>query len=157
MLESLDIREFALIENVRVEWTPGLNILTGETGAGKSIIIDALNAVLGGKAGASFIRTGAEKASIEASFKTNPLIAAWLKKQELIDEELSTLVVSREITKSGSRIRINGTLVNSAIVQELSQLLLTIPTPVMSCTAPPAACAARCAWCAGGRDRWPRC
>jgi len=126
MLESLDIREFALIENVRVEWTPGLNILTGETGAGKSIIIDALNAVLGGKAGASFIRTGAEKASIEASFKTNPLIAAWLKKQELIDEELSTLVVSREITKSGSRIRINGTLVNSAIVQELSQLLLTI-------------------------------
>lgn len=126
MLESLDIREFALIENVRVEWTPGLNILTGETGAGKSIIIDALNAVLGGKAGASFIRTGAEKASIEASFRTNPLIAAWLKKQELIDEELSTLVVSREITKSGSRIRINGTLVNSAIVQELSQLLLTI-------------------------------
>lgn len=126
MLESLEIREFALIENVRVEWTPGLNILTGETGAGKSIIIDALNAVLGGKAGAGFIRTGAEKASIEASFKTNSLISAWLKKQELIDDELATLVVSREITKSGSRIRINGTLVNSAIVQELSQLLLTI-------------------------------
>ncbi|HEY9679553.1 MAG TPA: DNA repair protein RecN [Drouetiella sp.] len=126
MLESLDIREFALIENVRVEWTPGLNVLTGETGAGKSIIIDALNAVLGGKAGASYIRTGAEKASIEASFKTNPLITAWLKKQELIDEELATLMVSREITKSASRIRINGTLVNSTIAQELAQLLVTI-------------------------------
>lgn len=126
MLESLEIREFALIENVKVEWTPGLNILTGETGAGKSIIIDALNAVLGGKAGASFIRAGAEKASIEASFKTNPLISAWLKKSELIDDEMSTLTVSREINKSGSRIRINGTLVNSAIVQELAQLLLTI-------------------------------
>ncbi len=126
MLESLDIREFALIENVRVEWTPGLNVLTGETGAGKSIIIDALNAVLGGKAGAGFIRIGSEKASIEASFRTNPLISAWLKKQELIDDELATVMVSREITKSGSRIRINGTLVNSAIVQELSQLLLTI-------------------------------
>ncbi len=126
MLESLDIREFALIENVRVDWTPGLNVLTGETGAGKSIIIDALNAVLGGKAGAGFIRIGSEKASIEASFKTNALISAWLKRQELIDDELATLMVSREITKSGSRIRINGTLVNSAIVQELSQLLLTI-------------------------------
>ncbi len=126
MLESLDIREFALIEKVRVEWTPGLNVLTGETGAGKSIIIDALNAVLGGKAGASFIRIGSEKASIEASFRTNPLISAWLKKQELIDDEIATVTVSREITKSGSRIRINGTLVNSAIVQELSQLLLTI-------------------------------
>jgi DNA repair protein RecN (Recombination protein N) len=126
MLESLDIREFALIENVRVDWTPGLNVLTGETGAGKSIIIDALNAVLGGKAGASFIRVGSEKATIEASFKTNAIISAWLKKQELIDDELATLMVSREITKSGSRIRINGTLVNSAIVQELSQLLLTI-------------------------------
>ncbi|CAN5355901.1 DNA repair protein RecN [soil metagenome] len=126
MLESLDIREFALIENVRVEWTPGLNVLTGETGAGKSIIIDALNAVLGGKAGAGFIRIGSEKACIEASFRTNPLISAWLKKQELIDDELATVMVSREITKSGSRIRINGTLVNSAIVQELSQLLLTI-------------------------------
>ncbi|MBS1954827.1 MAG: DNA repair protein RecN [Cyanobacteria bacterium SZAS-4] len=126
MLESLEIREFALIENVRVEWTPGLNVLTGETGAGKSIIIDALNAVLGGKAGAGFIRIGSEKASIEASFRTNPLISAWLKKQELIDDEIASVTVSREITKSGSRIRINGTLVNSTIVQELSQLLLTI-------------------------------
>ena len=126
MLEALEIRDFALIDNVRVDWMPGLNVLTGETGAGKSIIIDALNAVLGGKTGPSFIRNGSEKASIEASFKVNPIISAWLKKQELIDEELNSLIVSREITKSSSRIRVNGTLVNSAIVQELAQILLTI-------------------------------
>jgi len=126
MLESLEIRDFALVEKVRVEWTAGLNILTGETGAGKSTIIDALNAVLGGKAGAGLIRIGCEKSLLEASFKTNSIVCAWLKKQELIDDEQPALIVSREINKTGSKLRINGTLVNHAIAQELGQILLTI-------------------------------
>lgn len=126
MLESIRIRDFALIEEVCVDWTPGLNVLTGETGAGKSILIDALNTVLGGKVGANFIRAGAEKASIEACFKPGSNVQAWLKQQELVDEQADELIVSREITKTGSRIRINGTVVNHALMQELRQLVLTV-------------------------------
>jgi DNA repair protein RecN (Recombination protein N) len=126
MLESIVIRDFALIEHLAVEWTAGLNVLTGETGAGKSILIDALNAVLGGKAGPSAIRVGAEKASIEASFRCTPSVAAWLKRNQLVDDHPEQTVVSREITKSGSRIRINGTMVNHSLGQELAELLLTI-------------------------------
>src|SRR5581483_541099 len=126
MLQELEIRDFALIEHVRVPFTDGLNVLTGETGAGKSIIIDALNAVLGGKIGASVIRNGAERASAEATFKMTPQVAAWLKQNELFDEGFEGLVVTREITKSGTKARINGTLVNMATVQELRQKLVTI-------------------------------
>jgi DNA repair protein RecN (Recombination protein N) len=126
MLHSLDIRDFALIEKLHVDWTPGLNVLTGETGAGKSILMDALNAVLGGKAGPSLIRNGADKASIEAEFALQPAAIAWLKKHELIEDEGETFVISREISKSGTRTRINGTMVNSALTQELAQMLLTV-------------------------------
>lgn len=126
MLESLIIRDFALIERVDVRWTEGLNVLTGETGAGKSVLMDALSAVLGGKAGPSCIRNGAEKASIEATFAPSPLVVAWAREQQLIDEEVAEIVISREITRSGSRIRINGTLVNQSIVQDLGKLLLTV-------------------------------
>ncbi len=126
MLEELDIRDFALIERVQVHWTSGLNVLTGETGAGKSIIIDALNAVLGGRVGPASIRTGAERCVIEATFKQTSEIAGWLKQQELQSEDLDGLVVSREISRTGSRARINGTLVNLALVQELRHKLITI-------------------------------
>jgi DNA repair protein RecN (Recombination protein N) len=126
MLAELDIRDFALIEHVRVDWTSGLNVLTGETGAGKSIIIDALNAVLGGKVGPAAIRNGAERAVIEATFKQTAETAAWLKQQELQNEDLDGLVVSREVGKAGSRARINGTLVNLTLVQELRTRLITI-------------------------------
>jgi DNA repair protein RecN (Recombination protein N) len=126
MLQSLEIRDFALIEKLRVDWTPGLNVLTGETGAGKSILMDALNTVLGGKAGPSVIRNGAEKSYIEGEFALQPQVAAWLKLHELIEEEMPSFVVSREISKSGTRARINGTLVNVSLVQELAQILLTV-------------------------------
>ncbi len=126
MLESIAIRDFALIENLTIEWTSGLNVLTGETGAGKSIIIDALNAVLGGKSGAGAIRSGAKKASIEACFHCSPLVAAWLKTNKLVDDNPEQLIIAKEITKAGSRLRINGTLVNHSLSQELGELLLTI-------------------------------
>ncbi len=126
MLQSIDIRDFALVEKLHVDWTPGLNVLTGETGAGKSILMDALNTVLGGKAGSGLIRTGADKSYIEAEFSMQPLAGAWLKQHELIGEESETFIVSREINKSGTRARINGTLVNVSLVQELGQILLTV-------------------------------
>ncbi len=126
MLKTLDIRDFALIEHISVDFSAGLNVLTGETGAGKSIIIDALSAVLGAKAGPNLIRNGAEKATIEATFKSSPQVSAWLKANELVDEDVAELIVYREINKTGSRSRVNGTPVNSSILQELKQYLLTL-------------------------------
>ena len=81
MLKSIQIRDFALIEKTQVDWTAGLNVLTGETGAGKSILMDALNAVLGGKVPASIIRPGADKANLEAVFVPSSQVIAWLKKK----------------------------------------------------------------------------
>lgn len=126
MLQTLDIRDFALIEHISVDFSSGLNVLTGETGAGKSIIIDALTAVLGAKAGPNLIRNGADKATIEATFRSSPQVTAWLKENELIDDEVTELIVYREITKTGSRSRINGAPVNASILQELKQHLLTL-------------------------------
>jgi DNA repair protein RecN (Recombination protein N) len=126
MLDNLVIKDFALIENVSVQWKPGLNVLTGETGAGKSLLIDALHAVLGGKTGASAIRNGSEKASIEATFVCSSAVSGWLKLNELVDDDPEKVIISREISKSGSRVRINGTLVNHALVQEVGAMLLTI-------------------------------
>jgi DNA repair protein RecN (Recombination protein N) len=138
MLQALDIRDFALIENLHIEWGSGLNVLTGETGAGKSIIIDALNLVLGGRAALADIRSDAQRTVIEASFKVDSSVATWLRSQELLPDENdatelgnpegadSQLIVAREISKAGSRARINGTLVNASVLQELRQKLLTI-------------------------------
>ena len=126
MLQTLDIRDFALIEHVSVNFSSGWNVLTGETGAGKSIIIDALSAVLGAKAGPNLIRNGAEKSVIEATFRTSPQVTYWLKENDLIDEEIADLIVYREISKTGSRSRINGTPVNSSLLQDLKQHLLTL-------------------------------
>lgn len=127
MLEELEIKDFALVEHVRVPFSWGLNVLTGETGAGKSIIMDALNAVLGGKVGPSVIRAQAERAVVEATFKSTAKSTAWLKQQELADEEtVEYFSISREVSKTGSKIRINGRLVNVALVQELRQILVTV-------------------------------
>lgn len=125
MLQTLSIKNFALVEELKVSLKAGLNVLTGETGAGKSILIDALSILLGAKASASLIRAGAEKAQIEGIFLLTPQVAGWLKEQELIDSE-TELVVAREISKTSSRFRINGTLVNQAIAQELRQFLISL-------------------------------
>ena len=127
MLKSICIRDFHLIENVSLDWHSGLNVLTGETGAGKSIVFDAINIVLGDKCASSNIRHGASKATIEAVFEPQSVVWAWLKQNELIEQDVSDkeIVVTREITTSGSRSRINGTMVNVATIQELRNLLLT--------------------------------
>jgi DNA repair protein RecN (Recombination protein N) len=126
MLKSITIRDFALIEKAHVDWTQGLNVLTGETGAGKSILMDALNAVLGGKMAAAIIRPGADKANIEAVFALSPKVQAWLNREELLDEETSELTIAREINKSGSKVRVNGTLISQNLLGELRSLLITV-------------------------------
>ncbi len=130
MLLSLQIENFALIDQLELEFGTGLNVLTGETGAGKSIILDAIDAALGGKVTSRVIRTGTNRAAVEATFRLNPGLAAWLVEQEieLIDDD--SLICVRELTINKgslrSRSRVNGVLVNRQVMVELRDRLVEI-------------------------------
>lgn len=131
MLLSLRIHNFALIDQLELEFGAGLNVLTGETGAGKSIILDAIDLVLGGKVSSRMIRTGSERALIEATFRADGSLLAWLSEQEidLLDSE-ADLVCSREISVNQgnlrTRSRVNGVLVNRQIMERLRDRLVEI-------------------------------
>lgn len=127
MLQDLHIQNFALIDNLQIQLQPGLNILTGETGAGKSIIIDALDMLLGGRASADFIRTGHSKAVIEALFDVkNPEVETLLTDMGL-EIENGQILLAREITEGGNnRLRINGQMASRNMVKDLSKYLLDI-------------------------------
>lgn len=110
MLTEIHVRNFALMERLDLELGPGLNILTGETGAGKSILIDAINAILGERTGADAIRSGAEKAAVEGVFTTDdaPAVMSRLA-EEGVDDEEGCLILAREFTRSGqAAARVNG-------------------------------------------------
>jgi len=130
MLISLRIENFALVDQLELDLGAGLNVLTGETGAGKSIILDAIDAALGGKVSSRFIRTGSEKALVEATFSLTPAIQSWLEQQEIDLLEDETVVCSREMAlkRSGlrSRSRVNGVLVNRKLMNELRSYLVEI-------------------------------
>lgn len=130
MLSLLRIENFALIDQLELEFGPGLNVLTGETGAGKSIILDAIDAVLGGKVSSRVIRTGTNRAMVEATFTSNSALAAWLTEQEIDLIEDNSIFISREITatsgKVRSRSRVNGVLVNQQFMSELRDRLVEI-------------------------------
>ncbi|MGB3517588.1 MAG: DNA repair protein RecN [Elainellaceae cyanobacterium] len=130
MLTSLQVENFALVDSLALDFAAGLNVLTGETGAGKSIILDALDAALGGKMTSRVIRSGSERALVEATFDLNPALISWLDQQEIdLLDELS-LVCSRELTagRSGvrSRSRVNGVVMNKQQMQSLREHLLEI-------------------------------
>ncbi|PHK16036.1 DNA recombination protein RecN, partial [Nostoc linckia z15] len=130
MLLCLRIENFALIDQLELEFGAGLNVLTGETGAGKSIILDAIDAALGGKVSSRVIRTGTSRAMVEATFTSNPPLAAWLTEQEidLLDE--NCVVISREISATASNVRsrsrVNGVLVNRQVMVGLRDRLVEI-------------------------------
>lgn len=129
MLLSLRIENFALIDQLELDLNPGLNVLTGETGAGKSIILDAIDAALGGKVTSRAVRTGAEKASIEATFQVNDDLKHWLSTQEIEPLEGVLVTCSREVTTGGnlrSRSRLNGVLVNKQQMEFLRDRLVEI-------------------------------
>lgn len=130
MLDSLSIQNFALIDYLELDFSAGLNVLTGETGAGKSIVLDAIDVVLGGKVNQRLIRQGEQRAQIEANFRIDPNLLQWLQQQELEPLEEETVVCSRSIilTKDNlrSRFRINGVLVNRQLVLQLRDRLLEI-------------------------------
>ena len=126
MLKRLSIKNVALIERLDMDFDNGLNVLTGETGAGKSIIIDAVNLALGERASRELITTGAEKASVEAEFdiEGEEAVKSMLRQNELEDDGL---IISRELSASGKNVcRINGTLVNLATLKQITDLLVDV-------------------------------
>ena len=128
MLTNLHIENFAIIDILDLELAPGLIVLTGETGAGKSIIIDAVNTLLGSRADSTMIRRGADRAIIEAAFEIpqtpNQAIQELLRKDDLLDDP-SYILLAREIKRNGrSTARINGHAVNIKLLKEIGELLV---------------------------------
>jgi DNA repair protein RecN (Recombination protein N) len=130
MLTELRIRNFAIIDEVALNFTKGLVVVTGETGAGKSIIVDAIELLLGGRGDATFLRAGSEAATVEGEFALSP--DAWaevrtaLEREGLIDEE-GRLVLAREIRREGRNIaRVNGRTVSLAILREVGENLVDV-------------------------------
>ena len=128
MLLSLRIENFALIDTLDLTFTDGLNVLTGETGAGKSILLDAIDLILGGKALSSMLRTGESRTLLEASFSLTPNLHTWLADTD-IDPLDDLLVCSREISTQNtlrSRFRVNGVVVNKQQVAQLREQLIEV-------------------------------
>ncbi len=128
MLQSLSIKNFALIEEAEIFFEPGLNIITGETGAGKSILLGALSMILGERAAADTIRTGTERAVIEGKFSLNriePLIR--LLRENEIEFQNDEILLRREISLKGqNRCFINDTLITNALLKSIGDLLVDL-------------------------------
>ena len=125
MLRSLHIENIAVIERADIEFAPGLNVLTGETGAGKSIVIDSIQAVLGGRTSRELVRSGAEKAAVSAVFDAD-CAADWCEENE-VEAEDGELILQRKIGADGkSSCRVNGQPVSAAQLRALGALLLDI-------------------------------
>ena len=129
MLTGLRLQNIALIEQLQLDFSGGFTVLTGETGAGKSILLDALDALLGASGGPRLLRQGSERGVIEASFSLTPPLQSWLEQQELEADD-GEILLTREWRLSeerlSSRHRLNGVAVNRAQIQELRPLLLDL-------------------------------
>jgi DNA repair protein RecN (Recombination protein N) len=128
LLAELSIRNFAIIDALSVSFNKGLTVLTGETGAGKSIIIDAIGLLIGGRGSTEFVRYGTPKAEIEGLFHIKPDHRVYEKCDEVgitINDEM--VVLKRDITDSGKSIcRVNGKLVTLSVLKEIGQALVDI-------------------------------
>lgn len=133
MLQQITIQNFAIIDRLQIDWMPGLNVITGETGAGKSILIDAVGALLGDRLGPEVVRSGASRALVEGVFVVEagarPELQAVLDAFGLEAED-GALIVSREIVGSDARgrggARVNGRGVPLSVLQELGELLVDV-------------------------------
>ncbi|MCB5222630.1 DNA repair protein RecN [Lactiplantibacillus pentosus] len=128
MLQELSITNFAIIEHLDIAFEAGMTVLTGETGAGKSIIIDAVGLLAGGRGSSEFIRTGADKAVLQGMFiLPADGVTAQLLDEAGIDHADNTVILQREITKSGrNTCRINGMLVNTTTLKQIGETIVDI-------------------------------
>lgn len=128
MLQNIQIRNFALIDQAEIDFKAGFNVLTGETGAGKSIVIDAVNLVLGGRGSVEFIRSGEDKATVSALFDISGLNSLKTVLADMGIEALEdSLFISREISATGKNTcRINGQMTSLSIYKEISKYLIDI-------------------------------
>jgi len=131
LLTELTITDFAIIDELHLPFTSGLNVLTGETGAGKSIIIDAVSLLLGGRADTTFIRAGADRAQVEGIFRLDDALQAHinpiLDREGLESDTPDTLILGREIRATGRNYcRANGRTVSLSLLEEIGQPLVDI-------------------------------
>lgn len=134
MLEELRIENFAIIEQLTLDFSEGFNVITGETGAGKSIIVDAMEMLVGGKTDLNYVRAGSDRAMVEATFTLDDRLRAALlpilAREALVEpDELPKFVIfSREIRASSNRsiARVNGITVSAELLQELGELMVDI-------------------------------
>jgi DNA repair protein RecN (Recombination protein N) len=141
MLQEIHIRNYAVIENLTVEFHSGLNVLTGETGSGKSVLVDALDLALGGRASPDVIRTGADRATVTAVFRAEaggggprkdavglpPPWFEWLERYGVGGETEGEIILRREIQAGGrSRLLVNDQPVTLAAARELTPLLVEV-------------------------------
>ncbi|GAB4177938.1 MAG: DNA repair protein RecN [Rhodocyclaceae bacterium] len=121
MLRSIHIRDYVIVDELELAFGPGFGALTGETGAGKSILVDALGLVLGARADARVVRAGCERAQLSAEFDAGPAAAEWLRENEL---ESDTCLLRRVVDAAGrSRAWVNGVPVTTAKLKELGERL----------------------------------
>lgn len=128
MLQQLSVKNFAIISSLELEFQKGMTVLTGETGAGKSIIIDAVGLLTGGRGSSDFIRQGASKCTLEGLFALpeHPELAVLLDEQG-IDQEEDVLILQRDIFTSGKNIcRVNGRIITIAMLRKIGEFLVDI-------------------------------
>ena len=130
MLTQLSIKNFAIIDELEIVFKDSLTVLTGETGAGKSIIVDALDFLLGSRANSDLIKTGTNKTLVEGIFFAGednyPHLRDWFEKNGFDPGENNTISVSRELTPQGSKARVNGSLANISHLLYLREFILNI-------------------------------
>ena len=126
MLQTLSIRDFVIVDSIELEFSAGFTVFTGETGAGKSILIDALTLALGGRGDGSMVREGAAKADITADFALTPQVRAWLEQNEFPTDEGNVLL--RRVIDNASRSKafVNGVAATAGQLRELGEMLVDI-------------------------------
>lgn len=131
MLTSLQVKDYLLIDELDIDFYSGLTVITGETGSGKSISIDALMLIFGAKASSDMIRSGQKQASFTATFQVDSeLILSWLAEHEFIDDNQQNIVICRRVIDANGRSKsfINSIPVNLSVLKELGEMLLDIHT-----------------------------
>ena len=126
MIKFLRIKDYTIIDELETDFQAGLNIITGETGAGKSVMIDAVDIALGAKASKDLIKTGKNRAIIELEIELSESLSKKLSEDFELEIEDNILVITREITQTSSRIRVNGVLISQNELLEIRKLILDI-------------------------------